>query len=107
MKNTIKLDAWYEEAKQVVVNVKGLENYKDALLAIINTVRVNPELYQVTNDSGNSIYVTCETESVEETKQFLEQFGEITEVNNVVVYKVEEPYYSIGANYDDSIVILN
>ena len=98
------LSVWREAAKEVVVEVKGLDDYKDAWLTICNNVRVDRRLITVENDSKNNIYVTCVSGEEEATMEWLSQFGEIKSCRDVIVYNVEEPDYDMD-RFDDAKIV--
>lgn len=95
-----RITAWEEPAKEIVVEVKGIEAYKDAFLTIFNNVRVDRRLITVENDSGDNIYVTCVSEEEQATIEWLSQFGEIKDCHDVLVYNADEPNYDLD-KYDD------
>lgn len=75
------------KAVEYTLKVKGLEAYKDAWLIINNNAREYPDtIYRVSNTSNSNIYVLCPADS--SLKSWLEQFGEITNIdeNKVAVF---------------------
>ena len=94
------------EAKQIELYVEGLREYKDALLIIVNNVRTDRRLYAIGNDAGNSVYITCREDVVEDVVEWLEGFGEIKGINDVLVYIAEEDYEYDFEKYSDRIIIL-
>lgn len=68
---------------------KPVQEYALNFLHIINNAREYPNMiYEVKNNSGNDIYVTCRTSDKESIKEYLEQFGKIVneeEVNRFII----------------------
>ena len=94
-----------EAAKEVVVEITGgLEVYKEAFLIIHNNARDERRLYCVENDSGNNIYVTCPPKYEHDVVDWLEGFGKIKRVQDVVVYVADEPDYDLDKYADCKIV---
>jgi len=99
-----KITVWEEPAKEVAVRVEGIDKYKEALLCIFNNVRDRESLWAVTNDSGNTIYVTCDPEEVDAVTEWVSQWGEIEDVADAVVFRAEEPPYNYN-KYEDAHIV--
>ena len=70
------------KAVEYTLRVEGLEQYKDAWLIINNNAREYPDtILKVSNTANSNIYVLCPADSDADTKSWLEQFGEVTNVN--------------------------
>ena len=79
-----------EKATMFTLNInKPVQEYAMNFLHIINNAREFPNMfYEVRNNSGNSVYVTCRTKDKDSIKEYLEQFGEIMFeeiVNRVII----------------------
>lgn len=86
----IKYNHKKEKATKISVYLNGdLQKYALSFLHIWNNAREYPNMfYKVENNSGNSVFVTCNPKYVEEMKEYLEQFGEIDfieEINWMVI----------------------
>lgn len=81
----IKFNHDMEEARRITVDIEGgLEKYAISFLNIFNNVREYPNMmYKVENTYDNRVFVTCPIDHVEEVKEYLEQFGEILEVEKI------------------------
>lgn len=95
-----KLTAVVEEAIMLAVEVKDLEEYKEALTIIFNNVRDKRELYRVTNDYNTRIYVDVEPESADYAKDWLNQWGEVKVIGKTLVYNLCEPDFDYD-EYED------
>lgn len=98
-----------KKAKEFVVTVKGLEEYKNAWLIINNNAREYPDsIYKVSNNSHDDIYVLCPADSKADTKSWLEQFGEVKvyEDKIAVIVDVECDYDAFDLDYVDSELVL-
>lgn len=93
-----------ETAKEICVEVKGIEEYKETFLIIFNNVRNDCRLICVENDSGNNIYVTATLEQADAAQEWLSGFGEIKHVRDVLVMRAEEPEYNLD-KFDDVKII--
>ena len=82
------------DAYLVVVNVEGnIEDYALSFLNIFNNVRENKELFAVRNEPGsNRVAVTCDIDYLEETKEYLANFGKVEEDTIALVkcYEVDD-----------------
>lgn len=100
-----------EKAVEYTLQIIGLEQYKNAWLVINNNAREFPDsIYKVSNTAGSNIYVLCPANSAANTKEWLEQFGEITNVDEdkvaVFVDVCCEYTKSFDEDYVDSEYIL-
>lgn len=82
-----------EKAIKISVSLEGdVQKYALSFLHIWNNAREYPNMfYKVENNSGNSVFITCNPKYAEEIKEYLEQFGEIwdTEEINWIVISAE------------------
>lgn len=88
------------DAYEVRVDLSDdINEYALDFLKIFNTVKSNrDDLIRVTNDYNNGVYVVCTHESLEETKKYLSNFGEIKSVKKVLCMQMaEHPSY----DYDE------
>lgn len=76
----------------------GIDSYAKALLAIFNNVRNSYKLISVENYNNNDITVNCTENSLEATKEFLEQFSKIKRVGKIQMYQLAE--YDCDCDYD-------
>lgn len=83
----------------ITICVEITENYANRFLAIFNNVKSEPDLYKIRNDYGNKVFVTCNKTVVEDTKEWLAQFGEIKYTENTLMLFAEEPDYDFN-EYD-------
>lgn len=91
-------------AVRIKVNVEGtIEQYATAFLAIYNNVKSSSKLLKMYNNYSNGIYLVCEANEKDNAIDFLEQFGEITNVDTV---KVIQPYLN-NYDYSEEIEILD
>lgn len=86
----IKYSHKKERATMLTLRIdKPAREYAMDFLNIINNAREYPNMfYEVKNNPGNDIYVTCRTSDKESIKEYLEQFGEIVdekEVNRFII----------------------
>lgn len=100
----VKISIWPEMGKEICVRVRGIENYKDALLTIFNNVREDGRLYKVSNDSTDCIYITCDPVEVGSVSDWVAQWGEVVEVQDVLVFRAEEPIWDYE-KYADALII--
>ena len=76
------------KAVRFEVNMHGdVEQYARNWLNICNNVRESTELLKCYNNSGSSVFVVCTETVAEATRDWLEWFGEITEVEEVTCIK--------------------
>lgn len=88
-----------EKAVELAVEVKGLENYKNAWLVINNNAREYPKaIYKVSNNSHDDIFVCCSPSEEKSIMEFLEQFGEVRVINDIDKYVV---FVDVECDYDD------
>lgn len=94
-----------EKAIQFSVELKGdTQEYALSFLHIWNNAREYPNMfYKVENNSGNSVFVTCNPKYTEEIKAYLEQFGEIwdTEEINWIIISAEYDMNGWRELFDD------
>ena len=85
-----------EKAIRFSVELEGnTQEYALSFLHIWNNAREYPYmLYKVENNSGNSVFITCNPKKAEEVKEYLEQFGEIwcTEEIDWIIISAEYDY---------------
>lgn len=84
-----------EKANRITVSLKGdTQKYALSFLHIWNNAREYPEMfYKVENNSGNYVYITCRKKDTETITEYLEQFGEIVDTEEI-------NYFTIKAEYD-------
>lgn len=84
-----------QKAIQFSVNLEGdTQKYALSFLHIWNNAREYPNMfYKVGNNSGNDVFVTCNPKYQKEIKEYLEQFGEIWDMEEI-------NYMVISATYD-------
>lgn len=101
----IKYSHEKEKAIRFSVELKGnTQEYAMSFLHIWNNAREYPDMfYKVENNSGNTVYVTCNPKYTEEIKAYLEQFGEIwyTEEINWIVVSIQCDMKGFEELYDD------
>lgn len=101
----VRLNAWTEPAKEITVDLDGdTEKYAQSFLAIFNNVKEFPELIRVTNGYDNQVYVVCAPDAEEEAREWLSHFGEIKMVDDILLFRVEEPEYDYD-KYGDAAII--
>lgn len=86
-----------EKAVLFSITLEGnTQEYALSFLHIWNNAREYPHMiYKVENNSGNSVFVTCNPKRAEEVKEYLEQFGEIWNTEEI-------NWFVISAEYDRS-----
>ena len=93
-------------AYRLTVKMEGdLQTYAMNFLSIFNNVKTNPELYQITNDYKDNVYVVCEKSLVEATKRFLSQYGEITDIEEVLCASIEDDIEYDWDKYGDLVIL--
>lgn len=93
-------DGW-----KITVDLKGqpIEEYAKNFLAIFNNVREYPNaMVKVENYYDNRISVWCYDDFKAETTEFLEQFGEITDTEKVLL--IEADYEYNFDKYEEAII---
>jgi hypothetical protein len=83
-----------KEAKQIVLEMKGdTQTYALNLLNIFNHLREYPTIfYKLSNNSGNTVYVTFNPREEESVKEYLENFGTIEKIYTVRLYDITVDY---------------
>ena len=61
------------------VTVEISENYASSFLHIYNNVKDDEDLYYVCNDYANGVYVYCSNDVVDAVKEYLSQFGKVSD----------------------------
>lgn len=100
------LNVTKECAREIVLEVKGLEAYMDAFLIIHNNARDERAIYCVENDSGNNIYVTVRPQDEQAARDWLEGFGTIKRVQDVLVLVADTPDFDYD-KYDDCKIVFD
>lgn len=94
-----------EKATKISVELKSnTQEYALSFLHIWNNAREYPNMfYKVENNSGNSVFITCNPKYVDEVKEYLEQFGEIwdTEEINWIIISAECDMKGYGELFDN------
>ena len=91
----------FSKGFEVTVCIAGtIQEYAMSFLNIFNNVKENDELVRITNDYGNNVSVVCYAESLEETKKYLGQFGEIVEVCSALIVAFGEDIEYDYSKYD-------
>ena len=81
----------------VKLYANDLEEYAKAFLAIFNNVRESKDLIEVTNSSySHKVWITCKENVKNQAVSWLEQFGEIDEIDKVLLVGLEE----VDVDYD-------
>lgn len=94
----IKFNHTKEKATRITMRMDcTVEQYALNFLHIFNNAREYPNMfYNLENNSGNDIFVTCRSSDAETIKEYLEQFGTITDeeiINRVII---SAQYDSLG-----------
>ena len=98
---------YHKKEKAIKISVELTNNtqeYALSFLHIWNNAREYPNMfYKVENNSGNSVFVTCNPKHAEEIKEYLEQFGEIwyTEEINWIIVSMEWDMKGYEELFDD------
>ena len=88
----------YAEGWEVTVRLDGtLQEYAIAFLHIFNNVKEHSELVRITNDYGNLVYVVCYADALDDTVEYLKQFGEVVAVHSALIVRCG---YDIEYSYD-------
>ena len=91
----------YSKGYEVTVRIDGnVQEYAMHFLHIFNNVKTNDELVRVTNDYGNNVSVVCYADSLEATKKYLSQFGEIVDVCSALILSFGEDIEYDFSKYD-------
>ena len=91
----------FSKGFEVTVRIDGtIQEYAIHFLHIFNNVKENDELVRVTNDYENNVSVVCYADSLEETKKYLSQFGEIVEVCSALIVSFGEDIEYDYSTYD-------
>lgn len=88
-----------QKAIEITVRLEGdVQRYALSFLHIFNNARDNKDIfYKVENISGsNDIFVTCNSDSIDDVKNYLEQFGEIRNTEEVNWFVVSASYDNAG-----------
>jgi hypothetical protein len=97
----------YETKPAIRLKVQMSDNiadYAKDFLAIYNNVKSNSELLKMYNDYGNCVYLVCEPNVQKTAKDFLSQFGEIVEIENVLAII---PIFDIDTTVDIPVEIID
>lgn len=100
----MKLEAKKVEAVTVTVRVE--KDYALALNAIFNNWRDDRRILSVSNNRGNSIFVTVTKESEKDTVEWLEQFGRTSLTRNVLALVVSDDIDWDMDKYEDCVVAI-
>ena len=72
-------------AYEVTVRMEGdVQTYAMNFLHIFNNVKTDSDLIRVTNGYNNDVFVVCKEDTLDTLKQYLSQFGDITNVDKVL-----------------------
>lgn len=88
---------WYhetEQAKKIKLEMKGdIQEYALNFLHIFNNAKNNTDMiYNISNDYENGVYITCPIKHVETVSKYIEQFGEIVEVYDIKIVRIDYHY---------------
>ena len=101
----LKMNVNQFEGLAVTVTVKGgIDEYAKSFLHIYNNVRESRELFKVENHYNNDVTVYCEEKTKDVLVKYLKNFGEIKEIEKVLMYQLEEPDYDYD-KYEDVVVV--
>lgn len=84
----------------ITVRIDEERNYAEDFLRIFNNVRVDRDLLKITNDDHRGITVTCIPAIQARFTRWLEQFGEIVDIDKVLLVEIEEVDFDCF-EYDD------
>jgi hypothetical protein len=93
--------AMYETGMAMRIKVllsDDIQKYATDFLAIYNNAKSDPDLYKVYNDYANGVYLVCNPDVKDAAVKFLEQFGEVV---NVEFVKLVKPYVECFEYPDD------
>lgn len=95
--------AMYED--ELVTRIKvvisdDINKYAAAFLAIYNNVKNDSDLYKMYNDYGNGVYLVCKPDVQDAAVQFLEQFGEVKDIETVKLIKPYVECYDLPDDMD-------
>lgn len=101
----IRFEAELEAATQFVLKMpEKLDEYARNLLVIVNNARTYPrDFLKVENNDGDLVYVTCNEESKESVREFLEYQGTIKDERKVLICRPEYVYSKQTAEYIDNL----
>lgn len=104
----IKFEYRKEETTKITVAIKGnVQEYALSFLHIWNNAREHENVFlKVENNSSNLVYVSCKTKYKDSVREYLEDFGTIRSVDDVVSFFVEletdfEDFAEVYGNGED------
>lgn len=91
-----------DNAWEITVTIdKPIAEYALDFLHIFNNARIANNIYKVKNyTNSNDVSVWCSNSMKDAVIDYLEQFGEVSEPQRGVIYKVEEPWVDAWDNDD-------
>lgn len=102
----LKVNANEFDGYGVTVTIEGgLDTYAKSFLHIFNNVRESRELFLVENNYNNDVTVYCDTESKEALIEYLENFGTIKRIENVLMYQLQDTVNYDYDKHDNAIVV--
>lgn len=101
-KMSIRTEVTQTIEKCIDINISGnVQEYALNLLAIINNAREYPNMFiKVENHSNSLVSVYCYTKSLDNIKEWIDQFGTIERVYDVVLFSHDIAYNNGYADSD-------
>ena len=94
------------EGLAVTVEVKGnIDEYAKSFLHIFNNVRESKELLKVENHHNNDVTVYCMEETKESLIKYLKNFGEIKDIEKVLMYQLQDAVGYDFDKYEEAVVL--
>ena len=83
----MKLQVEREIGYRIQVNLPdNIDEYAKSFLKIFNNVKSHRELLKMYNDYDNGVYVIVREETKDDAVEWLKAFGEVVEVEEIVLY---------------------
>lgn len=102
----LKVNANEFEGYGITVTIEsGLDAYAKSFLHIFNNVRESRELFLVENNYNNDVTVYCDVGSKEALIEYLENFGKIKRIENVLMYQLQDTVNYDYDKHDNAIVV--
>ncbi len=102
----LKMNVNQFEGLAITVEIKGsVEEYAMDFLCIYNNVRESKDLLKIENHYNNDVTVYCEEKTKESLIKYLKNFGEIKNIEKVLMYQLEDAVNYDYNKYEDAIVV--
>ena len=105
---TTKMNYTTEPAKRITLETEhNMDVYKDVFLRLFNLAREYPKtIFAVENNSGWDIMITVPVSRCAFTTDWLSDYGKVTDVEDVLVFRAEIPEYDYHT-YEDCVLVMS